>query len=317
MLGLLSCIEALFSLPVDPWVFGAGLGLSILGGATVGVVLAVTRPFLTRIGEVGDYLTGIGMVLVYLVFLKITVEPVFGGSFFSGSLRNTGVGIAAVSLLSVSVVIGGIGTFLWRRKAKKDGFYRSEEEEEGDTKGWGEMSNWLLLRQAVSFAVLVPLLHGIGNELFGGESLVELTARQLPALRVAAANNPEHAEPQYVLARSLMRLKKWNEALEVAETAVNLEPANPEYQATLGWCYIGLGKDEQALQPFRKAATLDPDNPRLWRDLGRLAHMLGRNQEAFDAFSVVHDLNPNHLVWSPSDRRIWREMEADYSRGGR
>ena len=49
-------------------------------------------------------------------------------------------------------------------------------------------------------------------------------------------------------------------ALELAKTAVRLEPKSAAYLDTIGWIYYKLSYHEEALKYIRQSLSIDPEN---------------------------------------------------------
>ena len=72
----------------EGWQALAVLGLATAAGALGGTTFTLLRPILRHLGVVGAYLTGVGCVAVYLLFLTITLGPLTGEPSFD--LRDRG-----------------------------------------------------------------------------------------------------------------------------------------------------------------------------------------------------------------------------------
>jgi tetratricopeptide (TPR) repeat protein len=85
----------------------------------------------------------------------------------------------------------------------------------------------------------------------------------------------------YMFADRGMRLE---EAVELAERAVKIEPANPAYLDTLGWALFKQGRVEEAAEPLRKAAASLTGNSVIQDHHGDVLQKRGRTAEAIAAW---------------------------------
>ena len=81
------------------------------------------------------------------------------------------------------------------------------------------------------------------------------------AFRTASSMQPKWAAPQQLLAESLMRRGFYQQAVDPALQAVQLDPARGEAWMTLGRAYQGAGDEARATQAFAEAAKRVPAPP--------------------------------------------------------
>jgi Flp pilus assembly protein TadD len=109
------------------------------------------------------------------------------------------------------------------------------------------------------------LALGLIEEMGGNPTAAETAYRQ--ALRF----DPDHPKALNNLAFLLAdRLNRPQEALPLAQKAVELAPGTAAFQDTLGWVYHRLGRDQEARAAISKARQLDPtyaDAAQHWREL--------------------------------------------------
>lgn len=104
-------------------------------------------------------------------------------------------------------------------------------------------------------------------------------------LRRLMAADPLNADAMnslgYMLADRGLRLP---EAVDLAERAVKIEPANPAYLDTLGWALFKQGRTDEAAAPLSKAATILTGNSVIQDHHGDLLARRGRTAEAIAAW---------------------------------
>jgi len=110
--------------------------------------------------------------------------------------------------------------------------------------------------------------------------------------------NPNHAEAYnyiaYMWAEKGMHL---DQALELVNTALSIEPDSGAFVDTLGWIYYMQGKYEAALEEIERAAELLPDDPTIIDHLGDVLLKLGAVEKAVPKWKRSFVLDPdNHQV---------------------
>jgi tetratricopeptide (TPR) repeat protein len=104
-------------------------------------------------------------------------------------------------------------------------------------------------------------------------------------LRDVLAKNPLDAialnSLGYMFAERGVRL---DEAVQLLQRALKIEPGNPSYLDSLGWAYFKQGNLEQADGPLTEAAEKLPENSVIQDHLGDLRYRQGRLSEAIEAW---------------------------------
>ena len=85
----------------------------------------------------------------------------------------------------------------------------------------------------------------------------------------------------YTMAEANVHLE---EALELVNRAVALEPDNGSYVDSLGWIYYRMGRPEQAREHLERAVRLDPEDATLQEHLGDVYVALGQKERARQAY---------------------------------
>ncbi|GAB3385840.1 tetratricopeptide repeat-containing sulfotransferase family protein [Lysobacter fragariae] len=111
---------------------------------------------------------------------------------------------------------------------------------------------------------LVPIKSDhAGVHFVAGVAAMQL--KQMPMalqhLKAAVTLNPNRADYAAQWARALASASLFREAVEAADVAVNLGPADPLTFDTLGVVYSQANAHEKAAQMFRRAAVMLPDVP--------------------------------------------------------
>jgi Tfp pilus assembly protein PilF len=83
------------------------------------------------------------------------------------------------------------------------------------------------------------------------------------------------------------------EALRLAQKALQLQPKNGQIMDTVGWVYYKQGNLPEAERQFQGASDLAPQEAAIPYHLGLVAHKQGRAVEASTALKRALLLNPN------------------------
>jgi TolB-like protein/Tfp pilus assembly protein PilF len=114
------------------------------------------------------------------------------------------------------------------------------------------------------------------------------------AVERALALNPNLAEAHTQMGRIKQQVDfDWTGADTSFRRAVELEPGSPE---TVGWMAFSaadLGRFDEALQLARRAVDLDPLNAHSWEGLGEVEFLGGKLDEAEADLKKAHELRPD------------------------
>jgi adenylate cyclase len=92
-----------------------------------------------------------------------------------------------------------------------------------------------------------------------------------------------------MLGHVCLRRRSYDQALQYARRAIELNPSNPWNRADIGSILIYVGQAEEALVSFKHAREIDPyfEEPWYWRSMGQAYMVLHRYGEALDTFDHV------------------------------
>ncbi len=120
------------------------------------------------------------------------------------------------------------------------------------------------------------------------ESLAHL-AKHLPASGLT------DAEPWYQLIKGLIRLRRFEEAHQLASQVQPQFPQQARFTDLLGILRIALGERQEGLVLLRQALDLEPDSPQRHFNLGRVLLAEGNTEEATEMLRRAVDLFPNFV----------------------
>lgn len=83
-----------------------------------------------------------------------------------------------------------------------------------------------------------------------------------------------------------------NEALDMINKAIALEPDNGAYLDSLGWVLYKMGRYEEALPHLRRAVELIKEDSVVYDHLAELLLKLGKRDEAISQWRRAHEVDP-------------------------
>ena len=86
-------------------------------------------------------------------------------------------------------------------------------------------------------------------------------------------------------------------ALEMASTAVRLDPNDYQAQWVLGWAYLYNRQYERAMAHYLRARELNPNDADLLTEMGNFLIYIGQPKQAIDQVKEAIRLNPFHENW--------------------
>jgi adenylate cyclase len=85
--------------------------------------------------------------------------------------------------------------------------------------------------------------------------------------------------------------------LEMASTAVRLDPTDYQAQWILGWAYLYSRQFENAMAHYSRARGLNPNDAELLAEMGNMLIYIGEPKQAIDQVKEAIELNPFHDNW--------------------
>ncbi|RMF54915.1 MAG: tetratricopeptide repeat protein, partial [Calditrichaeota bacterium] len=95
----------------------------------------------------------------------------------------------------------------------------------------------------------------------------------------------------YSLAERGIRLE---EALEMANRALELEPNNGAFLDTVGWIYFKLGDYQQALYYIKRAVEHREGSAEVLEHLGDVYYQLGEQEKAQEYWQKAYEKDPDN-----------------------
>lgn len=112
--------------------------------------------------------------------------------------------------------------------------------------------------------------------------------------RRALALNPDQPNVLNYLGYSMVeRGENLDEALQMIERAVALDPENGAIVDSLAWVLFQLGRTQEAVAPMERATTLIATDPILFDHLGDIYWAVGRRDEAIFQWKRALSFNPD------------------------
>ena len=108
---------------------------------------------------------------------------------------------------------------------------------------------------------------------------------------------------------TLIRAGRYDEALQGAAAAVELDPSHERARATLGWALFLGGRREEGLAELERAAASAPGSTLWLGQLGQAYAMAGRQERARDVLRELEARAGNGFV-SPSTSPTYTPVSA-------
>ena len=105
---------------------------------------------------------------------------------------------------------------------------------------------------------------------------------------------PQDVEAHLGMARTLRELRRFEEAVQSAQTVLIIDPANTEAMLELGRAHIDRGQAFYAIAPLEQARGLQPDDWRIVSTLGVAYEQVSRFEEARAAWTAALALSPEN-----------------------
>ena len=108
-------------------------------------------------------------------------------------------------------------------------------------------------------------------------------------------DHPDHIWARLGKTAVFNSTKRYKESIEIAETAIKLDPHF--YQIHLNWgnALLGLADYEKAIKQFRKAAAHEPRNAAIQYNLGFALENFGNKPEAMKHYEKAVEFDPKHV----------------------
>lgn len=100
----------------------------------------------------------------------------------------------------------------------------------------------------------------------------------------------------YELSRLYIKLKRYNEAIEVYENGIKNNPKATELHTGLGLAYLDMGNLVEAKQNLQSAFINDPKSAEALGGLGRVAALSGDYSDAGKMYEAALRINPNDIL---------------------
>lgn len=127
------------------------------------------------------------------------------------------------------------------------------------------------------------------------------------AFRAALADDPDHAPTLNYLGYMLAdRGERLDEAVDLVEHALKLDPDNGSYMDSLAWAYVRQKKYDMAEPLLRKAVAQLPTNSVVQDHLGDLLWATGRKQEAVTQWRRALDGDREEIDVKAIEKKIGR-----------
>lgn len=90
----------------------------------------------------------------------------------------------------------------------------------------------------------------------------------------------------------LFKLERYEEALEIVDSALELKPENPTEWSNRGFVLSALDRNEEAIEAFEKALAFDPKSPKILTSQGIVYFRMGLLKKALETFDEALAIEP-------------------------
>lgn len=131
--------------------------------------------------------------------------------------------------------------------------------------------------------------------------------------REALKDDPENVNLLALFGAILVKRRQYVEAEGQLRAAIDLAPTFAKPHEDLGHLLLQLGRAENAVEILQQAVRLDPKMEAAWLNLGKSLAMLGNGKEADVAFEKSFELNPTRkkLAFAAEHHKAGRTEEAE------
>ncbi len=112
------------------------------------------------------------------------------------------------------------------------------------------------------------------------------------ALERLARLDEEEAAPLERMARLLLALKRYDEALKAGREAIVRDPVDPDAYQVTGRALLARGELTPAIQMFEQVTELSANHGHAWNNLGYACLLANEDQAAVDALTRAAELLP-------------------------
>jgi tetratricopeptide (TPR) repeat protein len=116
------------------------------------------------------------------------------------------------------------------------------------------------------------------------------------AYRAALAENPDRSHALHLLGLVELQYGRANEAFELIDRAIALDPNEPSYHASLAEVHWALGRRDLAVESCRKSLALKPDQPEVLCNLGATLVEQDDLEAAIACFRAAIGLAPSFFA---------------------
>lgn len=121
-------------------------------------------------------------------------------------------------------------------------------------------------------------------------------------LRITKGRNLPASECVLLNGRAILLYedRKYAEAIEAYQKALEKNPQNSDVLMNLSIAYCAIGQKEKAISLAKRATDMNPKSAKLWHGLGYIYDSMGRSEEAYSCFSQASRLAPKDAEYHVS-----------------
>lgn len=128
------------------------------------------------------------------------------------------------------------------------------------------------------------------------EQINRLKQQELTILRELVRDCPNRLDPQILLARTLYRQGRGEEAVKIWKAILKQHPKRTDIYNSLGLAAFKKGEYKQAITYWQQALQVNPKLPNAHSQIAKALLSLGRHEEAIAAFHKEIEISPKSAL---------------------
>ncbi|MEX2525709.1 MAG: sulfotransferase [Gammaproteobacteria bacterium] len=129
---------------------------------------------------------------------------------------------------------------------------------------------------------------------------------------------PDHLPARVDYLNVLIRKTRWQQAYEQASILVEREPDNPAFRSSLATTLVGLGRFEEGIALYREILEQHPAQHELYLLIGHAQKTIGDFDDAVESYRTAYHIKPDFgdAFWSLANTKTYRftDEEIEYIR---
>ena len=109
--------------------------------------------------------------------------------------------------------------------------------------------------------------------------------------------NPRYFDAMYVAGNVLSGMRRWAEAIDNFEKAIEIEPENKALQLRYAFSLVSSGRREEGMEIYERMKQENPDDFRIYQDIGIFYDSMGEMDKALENIKRTVEINPSPMTY--------------------